>query len=80
MFMPITTISQSLVPVSILVRVSIAVKKCHDHDNSYKGHLIGGGLLTVPCFSPLLSWQEARQHAGRHGAGAEFLHFGPKVI
>ena len=51
----------------VLVRVSIAVKRHHDRSNSYKGeHLIGAGLWGQ---SPLLSWQEAWQHAGRHGAG-----------
>ena len=27
------------------------------------------GWLTIQRFGPLLSWQEAWQHAGRHGAG-----------
>ena len=54
---------------SVLVRVSVAMKRHHDHGNSHKGkHLIGAGLQ-FQRFSPLLSWQEAWQHAGRHGAG-----------
>ena len=50
----------------VLLRTSIAVKKCHDHGNSYKGkHFIGAGLQ----FQRFRTWQ----HAGRHGAreGAE---------
>ena len=55
--------------VTVLVRVSIAVKRHHDQGNSYKGqHLIGAGLHFQTC-SPLLSWQEAWQNPGRHGAG-----------
>jgi hypothetical protein len=53
----------------VLVRVVIAVKRYHDQGNSYKGqHLIGAGLQ-FQRFCPLSSWQEAWQHAGRHGAG-----------
>jgi hypothetical protein len=44
-----------------------AVKGQHDQGNYYKGkHLIGAGLQR---FSPLSSWREAWQHAGRLGAG-----------
>ena len=55
---------------SVLVRVSIAVKRHHDQGNSYKGqHLIGAGFQ-VQRFSPIIrlhlsSWQ----HPGKHGAG-----------
>jgi|UPI00001F6546 hypothetical protein len=45
----------------------ITVKRHHDHSNSYKGkHLIGAGLQ-FQRFSPLSSWREAWQHAGRQG-------------
>ena len=45
-------------------RVYIAVKRHHDHGNSYKGnHLIGAGLQ----FQRLETWW----CAGRHGAGGE---------
>ena len=56
--------------MSMLVRVSIAEKRHQDQDNSYKAqqHLIRAGLQ-VQRFSPLSSWQEAWQCAGRHGAG-----------
>lgn len=55
--------------VSVLARVSIAVKRYHNQGNSYKGkHLIGAGLQ-VQRFSPLSSWWEACQLPGRHGAG-----------
>ena len=55
--------------VVVLVRVSIAVKRHHDHGNSYKGkHFIGAGLW-FQRFSPLSSWQEAWWHVSRHGAG-----------
>ena len=54
---------------SVLVRVSISVKRRCDHGNSYKGqHLIGAGFQ-VQRFSPLSSRQEAWQRLGRHGAG-----------
>jgi hypothetical protein len=44
-FRPIKTIPQSLVPTSVLLRVSTAVKWHHDQGNSYKGkHLMGAGL------------------------------------
>jgi hypothetical protein len=67
MVRPVTAIPQSLVPTS--VRVSFAVKRCHNLGNSYKGqHLIGSGLQ-FQWFSPLPPWQEAWHHAGRHGAG-----------
>ena len=53
----------------VLGRVFIAVKRHHDHSNSYKGkHLIGAGLQ-FQRFSPLSSWQATWQCAGRHGAG-----------
>jgi hypothetical protein len=45
MVKPITAIPQSLVPTSILIMVSIAVKRHHDQGNSYKGqYLVGVGL------------------------------------
>jgi hypothetical protein len=51
------------------VRVSIAVKRHHDQGNPYRGkHLIGAGLQ-FQGFSPLSSWWDTWQHAGRHGAG-----------
>ena len=44
--------------VTLVVRVSFAMKRHHDQSNSYKGkHLIGIGLQ-VPRFSPLSSWWE----------------------
>jgi hypothetical protein len=55
----------------LLVKFSIAVKRNHDQDNSYKEHLIGSSLQ-FQRLSPLSSRQEAWQHPGRHGArGAE---------
>jgi hypothetical protein len=43
--MPITAILQSLLPNCVLIRVSIAMKRHHDKDNSYKDqHLIVAGL------------------------------------
>jgi hypothetical protein len=41
----------------IVVRVSMAVKRYHDHGNFHKGHLIGAGLQ-VQRFSPLSTKQE----------------------
>jgi hypothetical protein len=57
----------------VYVRVSITVKRHHDHGNSYKGkHLVWIGLQSQR-FSQILSWQKAWQHASRHGVedGAE---------
>ena len=52
--------------VTVLVTVSIPVKRHQDQGNTYKEqHLIGAGLQ-VESFSPLLSWQEAWQHPGSH--------------
>jgi hypothetical protein len=59
--------------LSDMVRVSMVVKKHHDHRSSYKSkHLIGAGLQ-FQRFSSLSSWWEAWQSAGRHSAreGAE---------
>ena len=51
----------------VLVRVSIAVKRHHDHSNSYKGkHLIG--WLTFQNSNLLSSWWDM-QCAGKHDAG-----------
>lgn len=45
------------------------VKRNHDQGNSYKGkHVLGAGLQ-FQRFSPLSSWWEAWQCAGRYGAG-----------
>lgn len=49
--------------VSVLVRVSIAVKRHYDHGNSYKGK----HLIQFQRFSPLSSWQQACHPGGRHG-------------
>jgi hypothetical protein len=60
-----------------LSECSIAVKRHHDHSISYKGkHLSGAGLQL-----PLLTWQQAWQHEGSHGAGEELraLHLDPQA-
>ena len=66
----------------VCLRVSMAVKRHHDHNNSHKGKCLIGPGLQFQRFRPLLSWQEAWQHAGQHGAGqrAEVLHFNPQTI
>jgi hypothetical protein len=47
----------------------MAVKRHHDQGSSYKGQrLIGAGLQALR-ISPLSSWLEAWQPAGRRGAG-----------
>jgi hypothetical protein len=52
--------------ISVLVRVSIALKRHHDHGNSYKGkHLIGAGLR----FRGLVHYHHGEKLACRHGAG-----------
>ena len=59
---------------TVLVRVFIAVKKHHDHGNSYKEkHLIGVAHLQFQRFSSLSSWWGTWWCEGRHGAG-EVLH------
>ena len=45
----------------VLVRVSTAVKRHHDHGNSYKGkHFIGAGLQ----FRGLVHYHHGRKHGG----------------
>ena len=44
MVCPITEITESLVPTSILLTIFIAVKRHHDHSNSYKENIWGGSL------------------------------------
>jgi len=59
----------------------IAVKRHHDHGNSYKGkHFIEAGLQ-IQRFNPISPGQEAWWHTGRHGVGkvAESLHLDPQV-
>ena len=53
---------------SVLVKVSIAVKRHHDHGNFYKGK----HLIRVACtFRDLVHYHHGmiRWHVGRHGAG-----------
>ena len=40
--------------VSVLVRVSIAIKRKHEHNNSYKGKPLVGAGLQFQRFSPLI--------------------------
>jgi hypothetical protein len=50
----------------------IAVKRHHEHSNSYKEIYLIGTALQFQRFILLFSWQEARKYAGREGtAGAE---------
>jgi hypothetical protein len=51
--------------MTVLVRVSIAVKRHHDHGNYYTGKLLIGTGLQFHRFSPLLSSWETWQHIGR---------------
>ena len=65
---------------SVLDRVSTAVKRHHDLDNSYKGkHFIVAGLQ-FQRFAPLSSGQEAGQRADRHVLEKELrvLHQDPQ--
>ena len=57
---------------------SIAVKRHHDHGNFYKGKHFIGVNLQFQRFSPLSSWWEAWQHAGRHDK-RRVLHLDPKA-
>jgi hypothetical protein len=54
---------------TVLVRTCIAMKRHHDQGNSYKGQYLIKIGLQVLRFSPLSSWQEARQCPDRGGAG-----------
>jgi hypothetical protein len=55
--------------MAVLANVPFLMKRLYDHGNSYKEkHFVEAGLQ-VQRFSPLLPWQEAWWHAGRHGAG-----------
>ena len=69
MVLPIPTIpSALLIPTSVLIKISITLRKHHDHSKSYKGkHLIGAGLQ-FQRFSPLSSCGWGTYWlAGRHG-------------
>ena len=57
----------------VVLRVSIAMMRHHDHGKSDKGKHLIRASLQFQMYSPLLSWWEACWHAGRHGAeeGAE---------
>ena len=59
------------IPQSCCLRISIAVKRHHDHGNSYKGKHLAGAGLHLQRFCQLSSWQEAWRHTGRYGAGIE---------
>jgi hypothetical protein len=64
-----------LLTAIVLVRVSVAVKRQHDHSNSYKvKHLVDTGLQLG--ISLLSSCQEALGLTSRQGAGtgARFLN------
>ena len=41
--------------IKVSLRISIAVKRYHDHNNSYKGKRLIGPALQFQRFSPLLS-------------------------
>ena len=53
--------------MGVSVRVCVALKRHHDQGNFYKGQYLIGAGLQFQRFSPLSSWQEAWQCAGRHG-------------
>ena len=40
----------------VIVRVSIAVKRHHDHGNSYEGKYLIEVVVTVQKYSPLSTW------------------------
>ena len=59
----------------VLVRVSVAAKRHHDHGNSYKGKIFNTGFLHFQRFSPLSLWYKITWWlAGRHGAGEVAEH------
>jgi hypothetical protein len=59
--------------VFALVRVSIAMKRHHDHSNSYKGKQLIRAGFQFQRFSLLLSWQHADRHGAREGAEEFYL-------
>jgi hypothetical protein len=54
--------------IECCLRVSTAVKRHRDQDNSYKDKHFIGTCLQFQRFSPLWPWQESWQHTGRCGA------------
>jgi hypothetical protein len=61
-----TSTSLSCISPHILVRISIAMKRHHDHGNSYKGnHLIGAGLQ----FRASVHYH----HVGKHGSTQAYM-------
>ena len=61
MVCPITAIPVSLVAAFILLRISMAVKRHHDHSNSYKGNIWGGSLQ-------LRGLVHLHHHGTKHGS------------
>jgi hypothetical protein len=57
-----------LPPSSVLIRVAIAVKRHHDHSNTYEPNHLIGAVLQIQRFCPLSLWWEAWHCAGRLGA------------
>ena len=79
MVRPVTAIPQSLIPTSVLVRVSVTVKTHHSYGNSYKGKHLIGSSLQFQRFSQLSLWWGAWWHAGKHGAGYNLIRRQHKV-
>lgn len=53
----------------LVIEVSIAVQRLHDHGNCYKGKHFIWGLLIGQRFCSLSACQGAWGHTDRHGAG-----------
>jgi hypothetical protein len=58
--------------MSVLVRVSIAVKRHHDQGRIYKGQYLIGTALYFQRFHPLSSWQQGSIQADRRWRSWEF--------
>ena len=62
---------------SLLVGVSITVKRHHDHGNSYKGqHFIGTGLQV----RGLVHDHRGRKHGDKHGRQTWLLEKEPRIL
>lgn len=66
---------KQLSKVGVSVRVCIAVKRCHEHSNSYKEQHFIGIVLQVEKFSQLSSrWEHGNTQAGMVQEDLRVLH------
>jgi hypothetical protein len=61
MVRPITAIPKCLIPTFVLIRVSLSVKRHHNHDNSHKGKYLIEAVLQ---FRSLVHCHHGRKNGG----------------